>query len=256
MSTCKLSILWNKSASVHFCASSFTLHGCKISFSLSASCSEFRVSYVAGQWHSITSGMITLCVMFQNSGTISPSVWLHCVCCFRTMAQYHQRYDYTVCDVSGQWHSITISMITLRLLFQDNGTVSPAVWIYCVWCFRTMAQHHQQHLLLAVGSGVVGVFQVNTCHYLWVQYVEEHWYFSLLLLPLCGVAVWCLAETKLIVSLFSYIYIYMVLKCGTEQVGSHEGWLCSNSVVCSTVSSHVIKQLPVLLMYTMNGFQF
>jgi len=36
-----------------------------------------------------------------------------------------------------------------------------------------MAQLHQQHLL-ADGSGVVGASQVNTCHYLWVQYVVEH----------------------------------------------------------------------------------
>jgi hypothetical protein len=43
------------------------------------------------------------------------------------MAQYHQLYEYTVADVSGQWHSITSSMYALYQVFQDNGAVSPAV---------------------------------------------------------------------------------------------------------------------------------
>jgi len=87
---------------------------------------EYTVSDVSGQWHSITSSMNTLCQMFQDGGTLSPAVWIHCVRCFRTMAQYHQQYEYTVSDVSGRWHSITSTMNSLCLMFQDNGTASPA----------------------------------------------------------------------------------------------------------------------------------
>jgi len=106
---------------------------------------EYAVSDVSGQWHIITSGMNTLCQMFQDSGTLSPAVWIHCVRCFRTVAHYHQRYEYTVPDGSGQWHSITSSMNTLCQMFQDSGTLSPAVWIHCVWCFRTVAHYHQRY---------------------------------------------------------------------------------------------------------------
>jgi len=42
-----------------------------------------------------------------------------------------------VSDVSGQWHIITSSMNTLCLVFQDNGTASPAAspggWKWGSW---------------------------------------------------------------------------------------------------------------------------
>jgi hypothetical protein len=123
---------------------------------------EYTVSDVSGQWHSITSSMNRLCHMFHDSGTVPPAVWIDCAICSRTVAQYHQQYECTVSDVSGQWHSITNSMNTVSYvsgqwhsitssmntlchMFQYSGTVSPAVWIDCVICFRTVAQYHQQY---------------------------------------------------------------------------------------------------------------
>jgi len=106
---------------------------------------EYTVPDGSGQWHSITSSMNTLCQMFQDSGTLSPAVWIHCVWCFRTVAHYHQRYEYTVSYVSGQWHIINSGMNTLCQMFQDSGILSPAVWIHCIWCFRTVAHFHQRY---------------------------------------------------------------------------------------------------------------